>query len=211
MTLDWLDSAFLARKPSSAAAVPTPDRAPLAAALQDSRDEVSAPMSPLGGLSATPSAPAGSVVTRLLAAVPSEWDGLADAIESAADAGRRVVAFTGGVRGEGRSTVVAGVAEVLRRRGRSVACHARAPLLLPIDEAEEARAAAIVLVDAGPWFTTGPLRRRTVERAALGCDAAVLVRRADALPCPAWSDCLGAIGLTVIGEAVTFEPVPAAG
>jgi hypothetical protein len=100
---------------------------------------------------------------------------------------------------------VDGVAEVLRRRGRSVAIHAQAPLLLPIDEAEEARAAEIVLVDAGPWFTSGPVRRRTVERAALGCDAAVLVRHADKPPCPAWNEVLTAIGLTVIGEAVTFE------
>jgi hypothetical protein len=146
-----------------------------------------------------------SVVARLLEAVPSEWGSLAAAIESAALAGVKVVAFTGGERKEGRSTIVVGVAEVLRRRGRSVAIHAQAPLLLPIDEAEEARAAEIVLVDAGPWFTTGPVRRRTVERAALGCDAAVLVRRADKPPCPAWNEVLAAIGLTVIGEAVTFE------
>ncbi len=50
-----------------------------------------------------------------------------------------------------------------------------------------------------------PILRRTVERAALGCDAAVLVRRADKPPCPAWNEVLAAIGLTVIGEAVTFE------
>jgi hypothetical protein len=33
----------------------------------------------------------------------------------------------------------------------------------------------------------------------------VLVRRADRPPSPAWSDSLAAIGLTVFGEAVTFE------
>jgi len=194
MTLDWLDNAFLTRPPR-----PAPAPAPNA---PESMRPVAIPPGPRLEASA---ASEDLLVARLLEAVPSEWDSLAEAIESAALAGRRVVALTGGQRGEGRSTVTVGVAEVLRRRGRSVAIHAQAPLLLPIDEAEEARAAEIVLVDAGPWFTTGPVRRRTVERAALGCDAAVLVRRADRPPCPAWTEALAAIGLTVIGEAVTFE------
>ena len=197
MTLDWLDTAFLTRqprpKPAAPAATPNTSQAmPPAVMLPGPRLEASATSEE-------------SVVARLLEAVPSEWGSLAAAIESAALAGVKVVAFTGGERNEGRSTIVVGVAEVLRRRGRSVAIHAQAPLLLPIDEAEEARAAEIVLVDAGPWFTTGPVRRRTVERAALGCDAAVLVRRADKPPCPAWNEVLAAIGLTVIGEALTFE------
>lgn len=197
MTLDWLDTAFLTRQPrpnpAAPAATPNTSQAmPPAVMLPGPRLEASATSEE-------------SVVARLLEAVPSEWGSLAAAIESAALAGVKVVAFTGGERNEGRSTIVVGVAEVLRRRGRSVAIHAQAPLLLPIDEAEEARAAEIVLVDAGPWFTTGPVRRRTVERAALGCDAAVLVRRADKPPCPAWNEVLAAIGLTVIGEALTFE------
>ena len=198
MTLDWLDTAFLTRQPRPKPAAP--------AAAPNAPEVIIAPAIALGPQPSEASAASDdSVVARLLESVPSEWDSLAEAIESAAFAGRRVVALTGGQRGEGRSTVTVGVAEVLRRRGRSVAIHAQAPLLLPIDEAEEARAAEIVLVDAGPWFTTGPVRRRTIERAALGCDAAVLVRRADRPPCPAWTDALAAIGLTVIGEAVTFE------
>jgi hypothetical protein len=198
MTLDWLDTAFLTRQPrpepAAPAAAPNPPGAMLPAAI---------PPGPRP--SDTSATSEDSVVARLLEAVPSAWGSLAAAIESAALTGVKVVAFTGGERSEGRSTIVVGVAEVLRCRGRSVAIHAQAPLLLPIDEAEEARAAEIVLVDAGPWFTTGPVRRRTVERAALGCDAAVLVRRADRPPCPAWNEVLTAIGLTVIGEAVTFE------
>ena len=196
MTLDWLDTAFLTRQPRPKPAAP-------AATPNTSQAMPPAVMPPGPRLASATSEE--SVVARLLEAVPSEWGSLAAAIESAALAGVKVVAFTGGERNEGRSTIVVGVAEVLRRRGRSVAIHAQAPLLLPIDEAEEARAAEIVLVDAGPWFTTGPVRRRTVERAALGCDAAVLVRRADKPPCPAWNEVLAAIGLTVIGEAVTFE------
>ena len=196
MTLDWLDTAFLTRQPRPNPAAP-------AATPNTSQAMLPAVMPPGPRLASATSEE--SVVARLLEAVPSEWGSLAAAIESAALAGVKVVAFTGGERNEGRSTIVVGVAEVLRRRGRSVAIHAQAPLLLPIDEAEEARAAEIVLVDAGPWFTTGPVRRRTVERAALGCDAAVLVRRADKPPCPAWNEVLAAIGLTVIGEALTFE------
>lgn len=197
MTLDWLDTAFLTRQPRPKPAAP-------AAAPNASKAMPPAVIAPGPRLEASATSE-DSVVARLLGAVPSEWGSLAAAIESATLAGVKVVAFTGGERSEGRSTIVVGVAEVLRRRGRSVAIHAQAPLLLPIDEAEAARAAEIVLVDAGPWFTTGPVRRRTVERAALGCDAAVLVRRADRPPCPAWSEALAAIGLTVIGEAVTFE------
>lgn len=198
MTLDWLDTAFLTRQPRPKPAAP-------ATAPNSPEAMLPAAMSPGPQPKKVSAASEDSLVACLLEAVPSEWSSLAAAIESAARAGVKVVAFTGGERNEGRSTIVVGVAEVLRRRGRSVAILVRAPLLLPIDEAEEARAADIVLVDAGPWFTTGPVRRRTVERAALGCDAAVLVRRADRPPCPAWTEALAAIGLTVIGEAVTFE------
>lgn len=197
MTLDWLDTAFLARQPR-----PNPAAPAAAPNASKAMPPAVVPPGPRREASATSEE---SVVACLLEAVPSEWGSLAAAIESATLAGVKVVAFTGGERSEGRSTIVVGVAEVLRRRGRSVAIHTQAPLLLPNDEAEAARAAEIVLVDAGPWFTTGPVRRRTVERAALGCDAAVLVRRADRSPCPAWSEALAAIGLTVIGEAVTFE------
>ena len=202
MTLDWLDRAFLSRPPR---------RSPSAAGPQPPESSLVTAGPPWARPSAESTVAGHAVVARLLEVVPTEWDQLAGAIETAARDGRRVIAFTGGERGEGRSTVVGGVAEVLRRRGRSVAVHVRAPLLLPLDEAEAARAADIVLVDAGPWFTTGPVRRRTVERAALGCDAAVLVRRAESPPCPAWADVLAAIGLTVIGEAVTFESALAAG
>lgn len=198
MTLDWLDTAFITRQPRPAPAVP---------AAATGAPEAMLPAARPGGTQPPEASAAAeaSVVSRLLEAVPSEWDSLAAAIESAALAGGNVVAFTGGERSEGRSTIVVGVAEVLRRRGRTVAIHAQAPLLLPFDEAERAREAEIVLVDAGPWFTAGPVRRRTIERAALGCDAVVLVRRADAPPCPAWTEALAAIGLEVVGEAVTFE------
>lgn len=190
MTLDWLDRAFVARKTTATATV-TPSRP--------------VPPSPASAPAEDVAGSEDPIVGRLLDAVPTEWEAVADAIQSAAAMGRRVVAFTGGARGEGRSTVVAGVAVVLRGRGLSVVSTRQAPLLLPIAEAAAARAADVVLVDAGTWFTTGPVRRRSVEQAALGCDCVVLVRRADAPPCPPWSNALAAIGLTVIGEALTFD------
>jgi len=184
MTLDWIDRAFAGR-----VAAPTP--APAGPSLRESGASPGLTESTL-------------VVERLLDAAPSAWDGLADAVEEAARGGRRVVAITGGKRGEGRSTVVAGIEAVLRRRGRSVIVSNKAPFLQAAADAQAARAAEIVLVDAGPWFTAGPIRRASVERAALGCDGAILVRRADAPPCPAWHAALGTVGVTVIGEALTF-------
>lgn len=203
MTLDWLDRAFVARTtiPTATCALqsrPAADAHPEAPSRPAPPSPANAPVEDVAG-SADP------IVGRLLDAAPTEWDAVADAIQSAAAMGRRVVAFTGGVRGEGRSTVVAGVAVVLRGRGLSVVSTRQAPLLLPIAEAAAARAADVVLVDAGAWFTGGPVRRRSVEQAALGCDCVVLVRRADTPPCPPWSNALVAIGLTVIGEVLTFD------
>lgn len=184
MTLDWIDRAFAGR-----VAAPTP--APPGPSLPESGSSPAL-------TERTP------VIERLLDAAPSEWDGLADAVEEAARNGRRVVAVTGGRRGEGRSTVVAGIEAVLRRRGRSVIVSNKAPFLQAVADAHAARAADIVLVDAGPWFASGPIRRASVERAALGCDGVIVVRRADAPPCPAWHAALGMVGVTVIGEALTF-------
>lgn len=207
MTLDWIDRAFVARvaKPVPAPAAPaaTPAESP-------ARMPGDAPVGAVAVADAT--AREGVVVdvsgeetlARLLAEVPGEWRALADAIEAAAASGRRVVAITGVRRGEGRSTVAAGVAAALRARGRSVAIVDRSPLFLAGDAARAARAADVVLVDAGPWFRPGPVRRGVVERAALGCEAVLLVRRDDAPPCPARERVLEAIGLLVVGEAVTF-------
>jgi hypothetical protein len=203
MTLDWLDRAFVARK-TTVAATSAPRARPVDAAVPASPSRPVGP-SPAGTTAVVVAHSEDPIVGRLLDSAPTEWDALADAIEAAAVIGRRVVAFTGGARGEGRSTVVAGVATVLRGRGLSVVSTRQAPLLLPIAEAAAARAADVVLVDAGAWFTTGPVRRRAVEQAALGCDGVVIVRRADAPPCPPWSTALEALGLTVLGEALTFD------
>ena len=64
----------------------------------------------------------------------------------------------------------------------------------------------IVLVDAGVWFPPGPIRRHRVLVASLGCDAAILVRRADRQPSPARETVLAAVGVTPLGEVLTFAP-----
>lgn len=197
MTLDWIDRAFVARAPK---AVVVPAGAPVAVAPAVARD--AEPVGQVGDGHER-------IVERLLAAVPSQWDALADAVDAVARNGRRVVAVTGARRGEGRSTVVAGVAAALRARGRNVATVARPPLLLTGDEAREARAADVVLVDAGAWFGSGPVRRGAVERAALGCDGVLLVRREDAPPCPARERVIESLGLALVGEAVTFAAAAA--
>ena len=199
MTLDWIDRAFVARaaRPVPAERPPTHPPAPANAG---------SPAGPAPQPCGEERAELADeeVVNRLLAAVPDEWRTLADSIDAAAESGRRVVAVTGVRRGEGRSTVVAGVAAALRARGREVAVVDRSPLFLAGDAARVARAADVVLVDAGPWFQPGPVRRGAVERAALGCDGVLLVRRDDSPPCPARERVLEAIGLVVVGEAVTF-------
>lgn len=208
MTLDWIDRAFVARADRPVRIHAAPSEASDATASPPERPATTAPSAPAADGDARrhddAEASDREILERLLTAVPEEWRALADSIDTAASSGRRVVAVTGVGRGEGRSTVVAGLAAVLRARGRSVAVVDRSPLFLAGDAARTARAADVVLVDAGPWFQPGPVRRGAVERAALGCDGVLLVRRDDSPPCPARERVLEAIGLVVVGEAVTF-------
>lgn len=149
-------------------------------------------------------------MSHLLDAAPEAWDALAESVSASARAGRPVIAVTGAARGEGRSTVVAALAATLRRRGIRVVTTTIAPLFMDAVAAADARAAAIVIVDAGPWFAPGPLRRGAIERSALGCDAAIVVRRESEAPAPARMRCLSDLGLAVLGEALTFvEPAAA--
>jgi hypothetical protein len=62
----------------------------------------------------------------------------------------------------------------------------------------------IVLIDAGVWFPPGPIRRQKLVQESVGCDAAILVRRADREPVAARATALAALGMSVLGEVVTF-------
>jgi len=143
---------------------------------------------------------AASVVGRLLASSAAEWQRLADHVEEACRRGSRVIAVAGGTRGEGRTTVVDGVVATLRARGR-------APVR--VDEGAICQRVApdrdsVVLVDAGVWFPPGPIRAARVMALAQGCDAAILVRRAEEPSCPARADILAHIGVRCLGEVETF-------
>ena len=145
----------------------------------------------------------GTLVDRLLRVVPHAWSHLAKRVEDAHRDGAEVIAITGARRGEGRTTLVGGLARALMARGHRVECHDRVPLELASAGRE---GGTIVLVDAGVWFPGGPLRRAWLERQSLGCHAVILVRSADQPACPARGVALEAVGLKVLGEVLTMTP-----
>lgn len=148
-------------------------------------------------------AAAGTLVERLLAAVPEAWIGLAQRVEEKHRGGAIVFAVTGARRGEGRTTIVGCLARVLAARGHQVTIATAAPL--EPDLLGRGRP-PIVLVDAGVWFPAGPLRRGWLERQSLGCHAVILVRRAEDPACAARGTALEAVGLQLVGEVVTMVP-----
>jgi hypothetical protein len=227
MSLDLLDAAFVRRLADRdrAAAVPRVERqrpaprppraesAVVAAPIEPVF--VNAPIEPVA--SAAPAEPAvvvaaprpvaDPIVARLLALVPDQWDALARHCESARQRGRRVIAVAGGRAGEGRTTLVRCLAEILRARGRDVAC-ADAADLAAVAAGPDGRGPThdkrIVLVDAGVWFPPGPIRRSLLQVASLGCEAAILVRRAGASGGFSRQAALEALGIEVLGEVLTF-------
>jgi len=211
MTLDTLDAAFLHRwqalpprpsqppEPTAAAppcAAPTPPPVPAAQAepafppRDDRKSDFPDDASPL--------------VERLLTEAAPQWQAIADRVEAARGRGRRVIAVAGSERGEGRTTIVAALARVLRARGRDVVVSEPGPVAAgpPHDK-------RIVLVDAGVWFPPGPIRRARLLVASYGCEAAILVRRADRAATAAIAAALEAIGIEPLGEVVTFAGVAA--
>jgi hypothetical protein len=145
--------------------------------------------------------PASNALTAAL--VPAAWAAIASELEAATAAGCRVIAVVAVRRGDGCSTVAQGAVRALVARGRRAACVTKPPLQLASRDAEVDRA-DIVVVDAGTWFPPGPIRRHHVARQAFGCDAVILVRRADRPRCEPHAEALAAIGLCVLGEVETF-------
>lgn len=209
MTLDPFDQAFVDRW--RAQPQPEPARPPV----PDPEPVPVVPVVPVCQPLADASRPRHSdpildpIALLLLERAPAQWQALADEIEAARLAGHRVIAITGGESGEGRTTLVTCLATVLRNRGRDVTiCDATdlatcADGVLGGGRLHDKR---IVLVDAGVWFPPGPVRRSRLVVASLGCDAAILVRRADREAAPAWATALSAVGVEPLGEVVTFAP-----
>lgn len=205
--LDAIDAAFVSRWRQDVASPPAlPDVPHERSSLHGcdlAPQEPVAPEPPEGG---------GSLVDRLLHAAWAEWNGLAAHVEAARLRGRRVFAVAGGEPREGRTTLVACLAAVLRERGRDVSCTTPRELAAATaSETSQPHDKRIVLVDAGIWFPPGPLRRQWLARCVLGSDAAVLVRRADRRPTPARHTVLESLGIEVLGEVLTFtDDSPAA-
>ena len=232
MTLDAIDRAFIARWQSRGPAAPPgqspePEPAPTpvaAPAEPEPTPRQRSPIAPppchsLGAPDlanpdlanpdlANPDLANPELVVRLLVAGAPQWAVLADEVEAARLAGHRTIGIAGGERSEGRTTLVTCLARTLRDRNRDVVVLAgeRAAIGSRGVPADGGRLhdKRIVLVDAGIWFPSGPIRRPRLMMASLGCDAAILVRRADRAAAPAWATALAAIGVTVLGEVVTF-------
>ncbi|NBX29831.1 hypothetical protein EBR04_05175 [bacterium] len=89
--------------------------------------------------------------------------------------------------------------------GRDVLCTTPTGVMsVTAPDAGPAHDKRIVLVDAGIWFPAGPIRRQWLAACTLGCDAAILVRKADRKPAVARRAALEAFGVEVLGEVLTF-------
>lgn len=215
MSRDAIDRAFIARWQSRGPAAP-PSQPPV-------EQPVASPPAPILGPEATPEEQSNAalpvsdpgdqdLVARLLVAGSHQWSALANEVEAARLAGHRTIGVAGGERAEGRTTLVACLARTLRDRSRDVVVLASGlavagPRGVPADGGR-LHDKRIVLVDAGIWFPPGPIRRQRLMMTSLGCDAAILVRRADRAPAPAWAAALSAVGVAVLGEVVTFASRP---
>ena len=200
MTLDFLDAAFVDRwQTSQAPAVGIPP------AVTRAEPPVSMPTAAPGIASAQPSE-ADDFVGRLVAAARPEWEALADEAIAARSRGRRAIAIVACERAAGCTTLAAGLARVLRDRGRdAVECPA-----IAIPSTGITHDKRIVIVDGGVWFPPGRINRQRLLVVSSGCDAAILVVRSGHRPPACWSTCLEAIGVEPLGEVVSFVP-PAAG
>jgi hypothetical protein len=139
-----------------------------------------------------------------------QWALLADAIEEAVAHGHTVIAVTSARHGEGCSTLAVGLARTLDTRGYRMAVlhgltgHANFfDALLELQSAHD-----LVLVDAGPWFGPGRLRRERLARQSHGCHAAIVVRREDAPSMPGVEVALESVGVACLGEVLTFCRIP---
>ncbi len=160
------------------------------------------------------------VLAMLLTAVPDQWETLANRVVDARNKGHRIIAIAGHHAQEGRTTVVRGIAAVLRSHGWQVRCLSSSQELrreLTADSGrwqqrqdvqgcgESHENEDVTLVDSGVWFSPGPFRKQDIASRVFGCDAVLLVRHADVAPCPSRQQLLLSLGVFPIGEVVTFS------
>ena len=166
----------------------------------------------------------------LLEALPSQWKAIAGRVVEAHEGGHHVIAIAGHRVKEGRTTITHGLSTILSASGWQVRClHAMQELWSELIDDSQSGARqqdragisgsgfsgsvvsgsgskqSIVLVDAGIWFMPGPFRRREMAARVFGCDAVLLVRRADVPPCPHRQQLLKELDVFPIGEVVTFS------
>ena len=160
------------------------------------------------------------VLAMLLTAVPDQWETLANRVVDARNKGHRIIAIAGHHAQEGRTTVVRGIAAVLRSQGWQVRCLRSSQELwreLTVNSGrwqqrpdvqgcgESYENEDMTLVDSGVWFSPGPFRKQDIASRVFGCDAVLLVRHADVPPCPNRQHLLSSLGVFPIGEVVTFS------
>ncbi len=221
MTFDLLDQAFVqhaADRPGEVSGAPAGvanarGDAAVHASVQASRPAVAAAD---GAQEPVALSAADAVLARLLEDHPEQWWTVADRVCAAREAGHRVIAIAGHQSGEGRTTLMRGVAVMLEHLDWQVKMVESATAwwreLIGDAATWQWRQQAIegdrdvVLVDAGIWFPPGPLRIHQLRNATFGFDAVLMVRHHDAPPCPASEQALAATGVQLIGEVVSFAP-----
>ena len=160
------------------------------------------------------------VLAMLLTAVPEQWETLAHRVVDAREKGHRIIGVAGHHAQEGRTTIVRGIAAVLRSHGWQVRCLRSSQELwreltggTGMSQQRQDRQVCgeshgeedITLVDSGVWFTPGPFRKQDIASRVFGCDAVLLVRHVDLPPCPSRQHLLLNLGVFPIGEVVTFS------
>ena len=212
MILDRLDQAFVQRccedSALSVSVAISASESPCIAVIQavtESREESPAAIALAVD---APADPEGILLERLLLESPCEWQAIATCVDAAYTDGCRVFAVVGTQPCEGRTMLVQGIARTLQSRGHRVVRVKRVSDAMHIESSDREydSSESVVIVDAGVWFTRGPVRRQVLQQKSLGCDAVLLVRRADRTCCKVYGEAIEAIGLKLLGEVLTFAP-----
>jgi hypothetical protein len=158
------------------------------------------------GPTAIPTAAADPLPPAAADPLEAIWDGLAESVAASTWPGRNVIAVTAAERAAGASTIAVGLARALDRRGHRMAVLHGSSLQPGYHEdlLELAAGHDLVILDPGPWFGPGRLRRDQLARLSQGCQAVIVVRRDGSAPMPGAAAAMEAVGLACLGEVLTF-------